>query len=156
TYYDPVQDRLLLVGGFARDGGLLQEHYGPQVWSTPLGSELHWTQLNSTAGVLPPGPPDAHTAFAAAGGPLLLAADSTVWTRRVDDTGPWTPLDVAGDRPTVSSAIAYDATRDQLLALFASERGSDDVQAWALATGPLTVTPAGASRSAGAIDLRWR
>jgi hypothetical protein len=129
---------------------------GGQVWAAALGSELHWTQLNSTSGVLPPGPPEAFTAFDAAGGRLFIAKDSTVWTRLVDDTGPWTQLEFTGERPSIPSAIAYDSPRGQLLALFASEPGTDDVQAWALATGPVAVSLLAAHRSDRAVDLHWR
>ena len=156
SYYDPVGDRLVITGGFERDGHLTRFLIGGQVWASPLGSELHWTQLNSTSGVLPPGPPAAHTAFDAAGGRLFIASDSTVWTRLVDDTGPWTQLEFTGDRPTMPSAIVYDSPRGQLLALFASEGGTDHIQTWALATGSLSVSLFDAHRSDRAVDLRWR
>jgi hypothetical protein len=66
---------------------------------------------------------------------LFLASDSTLWTRSVDDTASWSPVDLTGNRPHIVNAIAFDPQRRQLIALFAPLSGSDRVDAWSLAVG---------------------
>jgi len=156
AFYDPVRDRLVVLGGRGRDGGRYRAHYGAVVWSTPLDSDVRWTALSSSSGASPPAPPDAHAAFDARGGRLFIAADSSIWTRGVDDTGPWTELEFSTARPRVTSDVGYDPIQDQLLALFASPLGSDDVQAWAVAVGPLAISLLEADRSPGTVELKWR
>src|SRR5262249_51655778 len=138
SFYDPIRHRLILVGG-VRNGGNIPiplRYYGPTVWTTRLDSTLVWKELTSTSGTLPPGPPHSRAAFDALPNRLYLFADSTVWTRDVDDTGPWVQLEFASARPVVSGSLAYDRVRDQVVALFARKPGSDDVQAWALTVAP--------------------
>lgn len=156
SYYDPVRDRLVLLGGYeVYDRASSRRSFGATVWSTPVDSALRWTLHLSADGVTPPAPPDAYSAFDSRLGRLFIARDSTVWTRGVNDTGPWTQLEVSTARPTVTSAVAYDPIRDQLLALFASTPGSDHVQAWAVAVGPLSVSLLEANRSADGVELKW-
>jgi hypothetical protein len=156
SYYDPVGDRLVLLGGYeVNDLGRTYRDFGATVWATPVDSALVWTALSSTSGVLPPAPPKAWAAFDPRLARLFIASDSTLWARDLDDTGSWTQLESATARPTVTSAMVYDPVRDQLLALFASTPGSDDIQAWAVAMGPLSVALLGADRSAQAVTLTW-
>ena len=156
SYYDPVRDRLVLLGGCFRPGRLARYRYGAAVWSTPLDSTLQWTSFNSASGTGPPAPPDAQAAFDPRLNRLYIVADSSVWTRAVATTEPWTQLEFSTTPPSVKSAIAYDPTRDQLLALFASGPGTDHVQAWAVAVGPLSVSLLETNRSADAVALAWR
>jgi hypothetical protein len=157
TYYDAANDRLVLLGGYeVADLARTRHSHGPIVWTTPLDSALVWTLRKSTSGELPLAPPDAYSAFDPKGGRLYIASDSTVWTRLVDDTGPWTKLDLAGARPVVTSTIAFDPVEDQLLALFASASGSTNIQAWALAVGPLSLSWLESRRAADAVHLRCR
>jgi hypothetical protein len=140
SYCDPVRDRLVVVGGYeVFDSPRSRRSFGATVWSTPVDSALRWTESHSSDGATP-APPDAHTAFDPRLDRLFIARDSTVWTGGVDDAGPWTQLEFSTARPTMTSAVAYDPIRDQLLALFASTPGSEHVQAWAVAVGPLAVS----------------
>jgi hypothetical protein len=157
AYYDPLRDRLVLIGGYyVNDLPRTRLLYGSTAWASPVDSMLAWTEFRSTEGVLPPGPPEAWTAYDPRLDRLFIARDSTIWTRGAEDTGPWDELDLLNTPPSVHSAIAYDPVRDQLLAPFASAPGSDRVQVWALAVGPLSVEWLGADRSAEALELRWR
>jgi len=157
AYYDPVHDRLVVIGGFqVNDSPITRHSLGSVVWSTPADSVLRWTLLRTTSGEQPPAPPDAQAEYDPLHERFFMASDSTVWSRGVDDTGPWTRLELSSTRPSISSAIAYDQTRDQLLALFAQAPGSPDIQAWALALGPLSVSLLRASRSPGAASLTWQ
>lgn len=156
SYYDPVGDRLVILGGYeVNDLALSHRSFGATVWSTPVDSALTWTLRSSASDVTPLAPPDAQAAFDQRLDRLFIARDSTVWTRGVDDAGPWTQLEFTTARPTVASAVVYDPIRDQLLALFASSPGSDHVQAWAVAVGPLSVSLLEANRSADAVELKW-
>jgi hypothetical protein len=121
-----------------------------------VDSALCWTQLFSVTDTLPPAPPNAYSAYDPRSQRLYIARDSTVWTRLVDDTGPWAKLDLSGARPVVTSAIAYDPVEEQLLALFASTPGASDIQAWALAVGPLSLSWLASDRTLTAIELRCR
>lgn len=56
----------------------------------------------------------------------------------------------------MASPVVYDPIRDQVLALFASVAGSDSVQAWALALGPLSVSLVESTRSLDALEITWR
>jgi hypothetical protein len=157
AYYDPMRDRLIVFGGF-QVNDLPRSHHslGAVTWSTPLDSTLQWTEFRSPTVPWPPAPPDAHVAFDAGQARLFVATDSTLWTRGAYETGPWTQFEFTSPGPVTSSAIAYDATRDQVLALFAPSAGSTDVQAWAVAVGPLSVSLLAAKRSDDAITLDWR
>jgi hypothetical protein len=157
SFYDPIRNRLVLVGGTWNGGNIpipLRD-YGATVWTTPVDSSLEWTDLSSTTGTLPPGPPASHAAFDPQRNRLYLFADSTVWTRDVGDTGAWTELDFTSPRPVVGESVAYDPFRDQVVALFAQTPGSDDVQVWALTVGPPSASLVGSSSSANAIALTW-
>jgi hypothetical protein len=157
AYYDALNDRLVILGGYSvADIGRWRSYHGPAEWTTPLDSTLVWTLRSSTSGEIPLAPPKAYSAYDPKSNRLYIASDSTIWTRLVDDTGPWTKLDLAGTRPVVTSAIAYDPVEDQLLALFAAPPGTSDVQAWALAVGPLSLSWVTSARTAGAVELRCR
>jgi hypothetical protein len=157
SFYDPNRRRLILVGGVWNGGNIPipLRHYGPTVWATPIDSALAWTDLSSTSGALPPGPPDSRAAFDPQQNRLYLFADSTVWMRDADDTGPWTQLDFMSPRPVVGGSVAYDPVREQIVALFAQTPGSDDVQVWALTVGPPLASLVGSVSSAGGIALTW-
>lgn len=157
SYYDPVQDRLLLLGGFElMDSPRTYRPFGATVWASPLDSSLHWTLCRAAGPATPPAPPVAQSTHDPRLGRLFVARDSTVWTCAVNDTGPWMELEFSAERPTVTSAIAYDPVEDQLLALFAAPPGTSDVQAWAVAVGPLSLSWLGADRTPNAIELRCR
>lgn len=137
TYYDPGRDRLVLLGGYqVADLHRTFGNYGAAVWTTPLDSTLAWRSLNSTSGARPPAPPVAWATFDPQFDRLIIARDSSVWVRAVDDTGPWDALEVGPPRPMVSSAVAYDPSGHRLLAPFAPALGTDHVQTWALALTP--------------------
>lgn len=156
-FYDPLRDRLVLLGGQWNGGKFqYQRDYGPTVWTTPLEAELQWTDRTSTSGTPPPAPPADRAAFDWRSNRLFIFSGTTVWTRGVDDTGPWTAVEFSTSRPTVENAVVYDAVREQILALFASSPGSEAVQAWAFAVGPISVSPVGAQRSSSSIELDWR
>jgi len=156
TFYDPGQDRLVVIGGYARPGFRLRYHLGAVLWTAPLSTEpLVWTERLSNAGVLPPGPPDSRVAFDPKRERVYVFSDSLVWVRGVDDTTAWQELEFASPRPRVSSAVAYDPVRDQVIALFAQISGSDDVQAWALTCGPPSAILDESIVSPHAIALKW-
>lgn len=157
TFYDPVGDRLVMLGGSQGfDRPLTRQSFGAVVWSSPVDSVLQWTKLGSAGDASTPAPPNAHATIDPRGTRLFIASDSTVWSREVDGGAPWTELASSPPRPSVSSAIAYDPVRDQLLALFAPLTGSDRVDAWAIAVGPMSVSLLGADRSPEAAVLRLR
>ena len=157
SFHDPFRHRLILVGGYWNGGHIPIpiRAYGPTVWTTPIDSSLAWTDLSSTSGALPPGPPASRAAFDPQRNRLYLFADSTVWMRDTDDTGAWTQLDFASPRPVVGGSVAYDPVRDQVVALFAQTPGSDDVQVWALTVGPPSASLVGSSPSANGVALTW-
>lgn len=156
SYYDPARDQLVIVGGYEiNDSPRTRRPFGAAVWSTPLDTLLGWTLHSSPADAALPGPPNSVAAFDARRGRVFLARDSTVWVREPGIGQSWIEYEISGTRPLVRSAITYDPIRNQLLALFASTEGSDRVQAWALAVGPVSVSFIGASPSSNAVDLRW-
>src|SRR5439155_2740268 len=109
-----------------------------------------------TSGTTPGGPPDEPVAFDPRLNRLFVFADSSVWTRGADDTGPWRQIELSSARPVVSVPVTYDPVRDQVLALFASGPGSDHVQAWALSLAPMSVSLLEAVRTPDAIALKWQ
>ncbi len=156
-FYDPIRDRLVIVGGtFVNDTPRSRRARGAVVWTTPVDSALQWTSVSVIGDAALPGPPDAHAAYDPASGRLFLASDSTVRVRQIDQPGSWTTLASSTPTPTLANAIAFDPVRDQLLALFASLRGSATVDAWALAVGPLSVTVLSTDRTADAVTIRLR
>jgi hypothetical protein len=156
SFYDPIRDRLIVVGGIWIGGKFqVRRDHGPTVWTTPLESTLHWTDRSTLLGELPPGSPIAQAAYDPQHDRIFLFADSRVWVRAVDDTGPWTDLTFTSPRPSVKGAVAHDPARDQILALFAQASGSDGVQAWALTYGPPSASAIESSASSSGITLKW-
>lgn len=157
AYYDAANDRLLVLGGYyINDRPLSRLYYGGTTWASPLDSELQWTRFRSESGAIPLAPPKAQSAFDPRAGRIFIVADSTTWVRGAYSTEAWTPIPDNGPRIRTNSALAFDGTRNQLLALYASAAGTDDVQAWALAVGPMSARVLEASRAPGAITIRWR
>ncbi len=157
AFYDEVRDRLVLVGGVWSCGRFAAiRPYGPLVWSTPLSDTLEWTTWESTQADPPPAPPESHAAYDVRSDMLYLCKGQRLWSRPASQSVPWVESALLAPAPTVESAIVFDAARSQLLALFASSPGLHGVQAWALATGPLTVSLVDSRRTPGAVELSWR
>lgn len=156
TFYDPVGDRLVVLGGYeVFDTPRSRRSFGSTVWTTALDSTLAW-ELRHGAEAAVLAPPDAHAAYDPVGSRLFTARDTSLWMRAVDGAGPWVELGGAFERPQLKSAIAYDPSRGQVLALLASSPGSDSIQAWAISIWPPVVSLLEASRASGSVTLRWR
>jgi hypothetical protein len=154
--YDPLHDRMVVMGGYHQHGNSFKYTFGPSVWASPLDGTWRWTILSSPAGTQPPAPPSAQTVHDPRRDRLLVFADTTVWSRPVDDTGPWTILDPIGPRPVVSAPVVIDPIRDQVLALFSAPRGAVADQAWALAFGPPPTSLLHALATFEAVEIAWR
>ncbi len=157
SFYDPVHDRFVILGGWeVNDMPRTRRSFGAVVWASPLETTLQWSRLGAAGDAAVPAPPDAQATFDVRTSRMFIANATSVRTRGVDDSAPWTDLSFATASPTISSAIAYDPVRDQLLALFASLPGTNEIDAWALAVGPMSVSLLGAERSQDAVVLQWR
>jgi hypothetical protein len=136
TWYDAAQDRLILLGGtFVADIGRTRHSYGAVVWVTPLDSALAWRRIGPASDAQIPGPPNAHATYDPRTERLFLAGDSTLWSRGVDDPASWAKVGLAGERPLLENALAFDPRHKELITLFAPLPGSDRVNAWSLAVG---------------------
>ena len=157
AFYDDLHDRLVLLGGLWSCGRFAAWHdHGPVCWSTPLTGGFEWTKWESTQPDPPPAPPGSNAAFDSGEGMLYISSGERLWARSAFESVPWVESTPSVPGPVVSSAIAFDPKRSQLLALFASGPGSHGVQAWALATGPLTVSLLDSRRTTEAVELSWR
>jgi hypothetical protein len=136
TWYDPAQDRLILLGGtFVFDSPRTRHSFGAVVWVTPLDSVLTWRRSGPVRDAQIPGPPNARATYDARTERLFLASDSTLWNRGVDDPVSWVRVELAGERPLLNNALGFDPRHKELVTLFAPLPGSDRVNAWSLAVG---------------------
>jgi hypothetical protein len=139
AFYDPVGDRMIVMGGYWQNASVFTHPYGATVWAAALDGPLVWTTLDSSLAV--PAPPEAQVCYDAARDRILLFADSTVWSRPLHGAGSWTMLDATGPAPVVSGPVVYDRVRDQAVALFSARRGAPLDQAWALHFAPPPTPP---------------
>ncbi len=157
AFYDPIQDRMVVVGGvYVADIARFRHEYGAVAWSTPVDSALSWTQLGVAADAALPGPPNAHVAFDARAGRMFLASPWALWVREVGSMEAWALLGSATLAPSFTKAITFDPVRDQLLTLFVDLPGTSTVDAWALAVGPPAVTLLAVHRARDAVAIQWR
>jgi hypothetical protein len=96
---------------------------------------MQWRRIGPVSDASLPGPPNAHAAYDVRGERLFLAVDSTLWSRGVDDPASWAKVELLGDRPLLSNAVAFDPKHKELIAPFAPLPGSDRVNAWSLPVG---------------------
>lgn len=155
AFYDPLRDRMVVMGGYSQNGNSFKYPYGPAVWASPLDSTLRWTILTSPIGPQPVSPPWAQMVYDPLRDRMLVFADSTVWSRSVDDTGPWTLLDATGPRPVVSAPVVFDPIRDQALALFSAVPGAALDQAWAFSFGPPLISLLHATATFDQVEIAW-
>ena len=156
TFYDSVNGQLVVLGGEYIPGRFGLRGYGAVVWTTPLDNALHWTESDSTSVCCLPAPPDAPVAFDPGSQRLFMFADTLAYSRALGPTGVWAKMNVSTRSPSIRNPVVYDPARQQLLALFAATPGTDSVEAWAMALGPMQVSSLGVHRSPGEIDLRWQ
>lgn len=156
SYYDAANDRLVLLGGYRRNGGLLRDPIGGQVWSTPLDSAIVWRRHGSPADASVPAPPYAFAAYDPVRQELCSLGDSVGWVRGIDDTAGWRQMTFANAGPRITHSLQFDPVRSQVVALFGSEGGYAGARTWAFAVGPLTVALLDSRRTPDAIELSWR
>ena len=151
--YDPERDRLVIMGGWWRNGSTISHSYGNTMWATPLNGPLTWT-------VLPPGnvdPPAGQPVYDSVRDRFLLFSLYgamgvwDVWSRPATCSAPWALLGSAGAGPLAASPVLFDPQRDRAVMLFTAPNGAATDQAWALNFGSfqvsltsLTATPTGA------------
>jgi len=142
VFYDPVRDRMVVMGGYWSEGYGRQNSLGSSIWSTPLDA-LRWTVLTSPG----PQPPSGQTIYDSNRDRMLLFSDGViqdVWSRPGVDEGVWTRLASVGPGPTVPSQVVYDPSCDRALVLFTAPPGAEPDQAWTLDFGhPGQTTAAG-------------
>ena len=137
--YDPVRDRLVIIGGRTR-GTLLND-----VWALSLGDTSIWTQLSPTGD-----PPAGRTEFAAiydavgdrivlCGGlvetvPQQLVASNDAWQLSLGASPAWSKLEPSGTPPPplAGHTATYDP-RDDRMILYG---GNGSASAWALSLNP--------------------
>jgi hypothetical protein len=142
VFYDPVRDRMVVMGGYWSQGNWRENSLGSSIWSTPLDT-LRWTALNS------PGtqPPSGQTVYDSNRDRMLLFSDGAihdVWSRPGAEEGVWTMLSPATTGPTIPSQVVYDPSNDRAVVLFTGPPATDTDQAWTLDFGsPRQPTVAG-------------
>jgi hypothetical protein len=156
AFYDPPRDRMVIMGGYWQNANSFQHAYGSSVWATTLDGALAWTSLTSPTGPKPSFPPQAQVVYDSRRDRMLVFADSTVWSRRVEDAAPWMRLDATGPAPVVSAPVVFDPTGDQVLALFSALPGAAQNQAWVLAFGPPLTSQLRAAATFEAAEIAWR
>lgn len=151
--YDPVRDRVIVVGGVTAGGVIVNE-----VWALDLADGGAWTPL------APAGPqPSARMGHAAVydpSGDRLVVYGGVSETEYLDDawalslgvSPAWTPLAPSGEAPPRQAfhAAAYDARRDRLVSFGGhAETGVATCETWMLSLG---ASPAWTcARSPGAV-----
>ena len=156
SFYDPVRDRLVVVGGVARPGRLSAVPQGLGVWTSPLEGPLSWTWFHAEGGVPPRAAWLGPIAFDPLSQRLFAFAWNEVWSRTAEVAGPWQPVPLEGESPTVTQRVGFDPVGQQIVALFASAPGHQPVQAWALAVGPPAVSLVDSRRTHDSVQLQWR
>lgn len=155
TFYDPLRDRMVIMGGYWRNGNSRRYSNGPTLWASPLDSTLRWTALNSPADLLPLSPPMSQVVYDPRRDRLLVFADTSAWSRGLDDDGPWTVLRTNGPAPGVTAPVVFDPVRDQVVALFSAVAGEAPDQAWALGFGSPPTTLQRASATFDRVEIAW-
>ena len=155
AFYDPVGDRMVVMGGYWMYGVGRRVAYGNAMWATPLGGPFQWTSFVTTG----PQPAPGAVIYDSNRDRLLVFPNGNVrnvWSRTVRDTGEWVQLASTGTGPPVDASVVFDATRDQALALFAPAEGGESMQNFALSFGPPSVALDGAVGRFDGVEVRWR
>lgn len=112
--YDPVRDRLVLVGGY--DGSGLSDPTNA-VWDLPLVDPLLWQEVVTRGD--PPGPMANHQAFFDSARDriiVVLGSGYQVWAL-ARSTGSWSKLSPLGTPPPTrwGAAVIHDPLRDRIV-----------------------------------------
>ena len=134
--YDPVRDRMIMLGG-SDSGGPLDD-----VWTLALKGAPVWNDVKT----LGTPPPSIRTAVYDSDRDRVLVLtdpDNAVWSLSLDNKPRWTELNASSSEPLPGGSPAvYDAVRDRLL-VYPHTTGN---QVWALPlSGALEWTPLAAT-----------
>ena len=151
--YDPVRDRLIVMGGY---DGIGESN---QVWALSLAGTPTWAQIVPVG--TPPVPRQLHRAVYDSArdrmlifGGLAGSSRNDVWALSLSGTPAWTEIVASGTTPAArfGGAVAYDAAHDRLLLFGGVTLGErfDDTWALSLAGAPSwsEIVPTGARPAA--------
>ena len=141
--YDPIGDRMIVVGGHPADNVA----FPSDVWILQLSEPVHWTKL-TPSGPLPPPREDGAmiydpvrrqmVLFGGCPGSYGLGALADVWTLSLGDSMTWQRLEPQGE-PVIalhSFAATYDPVHDRMLVFSGRDSLSNTHRdLWALQLG---------------------
>ncbi len=147
--YDPVRDRMLVIGGAPPYGDGTAE-----VWALSRGGSPTWTNL-SPGGSPPPGRTyhsaiydpvrDRVIIFGGVARYAYPASHADVWSLSLSGTPTWEPITPPGPKPSIRArmAAAYDPVRDRMVIYGGSSSSNAPLgDAWALQlSGTASWTP---------------
>lgn len=150
--YDPVRDRLLVLGGYSYDGA---SHYLADAWALSLGGSPAWTPV--TRDDTGPGPRAGHAAVYDGNGDRMWVIGGYYydngphvlndwWALNLSDASGWWPLSPQGTMmPQRSGHIgAYDLPTGRVVVFGGMHKASSYLQdVWALAADNVVSVPAG-------------
>ena len=137
--YDPVRDRMLVIGGSISSGA--NPVRSNQVWALSLSGDPEWS-LVTTAGVPPVPRTCREIVYDSIADRLLLFGGSAagglrndLWSLSLAGTPTWSPITPAGTPPSPRSAssIVFDPLRDRVLVFGGNIPGTYLDETWELA-----------------------
>jgi len=136
--YDPVRDRMLVIGGSFLSGTL--PVYSNQVWALSLSGDPTWS-LVTTAGVRPVPRTCREMVYDSIADRILIFGGNAagglrndLWSLSLADTPTWSPITPAGTPPSSRylSSIVFDPLRDRVIVFGGGAAGSLSDETWEL------------------------
>jgi hypothetical protein len=162
AFYDPLDDRLVVLGGWWQNGTTIHYGFGSEWWATPLGGDsLVWSPLYASNAE----PPAGQSVYDAIRHRLLRFSDYgtlgvwEVWSRSVADSVPWTPLARVGAGPLAEAPIVFDPVHDRVVMAFTAPAATVPVppdQVWAMFFGSFEITWQVTTAAWDGVEVVWR
>jgi hypothetical protein len=161
AFYDPVGDRLVVMGGYWQNGTPMHHDFGPEWWTTRLdGDSLVWSPLYASNAE----PASGQSVYDPLRRRVLRFSDYgtlgvwQVWSRSVADSVPWLPLAKVGAGPLAETPIVFDSAHDRAVMTFTVPAGtvsSPPDEVWALFFGAIEIKCARKIAAWDGVEVDW-